>query len=111
MRSIKLFKWKEPNPDPDSPGEEKEVDLVEVLKILINNRDPSRMPRGIDQYRFYGRMNKIFEEAKKTNVLKIEEADYTQVKKIMEEDVPAAWGMNKDISKAIEEFLNVEETK
>lgn len=106
MREIKIFSWKEP--DPKSPGKLKDVDLTEVLKVLINNRDPQKMPKGIDQHRFYGRLGRAFEESEKTKILKLEEADYGQLKKIVEEDVDGAWGMHKDINKAIEDFMGAE---
>ena len=104
MREIKLIIWKEPNPE-DSK-KEKDVDLIEVLKILVSNAESQKALRGIDQHRFYGRLIKYFDEAEKTRVLRMEEVDYSQVKKIVEENIPAQWGLNKDINKAIEEFLN-----
>lgn len=107
MRTIKLFRWKEP--DLKNPGKLSDVDLVEVLKTLINNRDPQKMPyNGIDHHRFFGRLGKAFEEAEKTEILKLEEGDYSQLKKIVEEDVQGIWGLNKDISKAIEDFMSAE---
>ena len=107
MRSIKLFTWKEA--DSDNPGKEKDVDLVELLKILIYNRDPKKMFIGIDKHRFFGRLGKAFEESEKTRILKLEEADYVQLKKIVEEDVKGDWGMNKDINKAVEDFMDAEQ--
>lgn len=109
MREIKLFTWKEANPD--NLGKEKEVNLVEVLKILIYNRDPQKMFVGIDKHRFFGRLGKAFEESEKTRVLKLEEADYSQLKKIVEEDVKGDWGLSKDISKAIEDFMDANQIK
>lgn len=107
MRVIKLLNWREP--DPNNLKEKRDVDLVELLKVLINNRDPQKMPRGIDQHRFYGRLGKIFEKARKTKVLELEEGDYSQLKKIVEEDVDGAWGLNKNINKAVEDFLDAKE--
>ena len=109
MREIKLFTWKEA--DPKDPGKEKDVDLVEVLKILIYGRDPQKMFRGIDKHRFFGRLGKAFEEAEKTRTLKLEEADYSQLKKIVEEDVKGDWGMSKDINKAVEDFMDAKQVK
>ena len=107
MRSIKLFTWEEP--DSNNPGKKKDVDLVELLKVLINSRDPQKMPRGIDQHRFYGRLGKAFEKSEKTKVLELDEGDYSQLKKIVEEDVDGAWGMNKDINRAVEDFMNAKQ--
>ena len=107
MREIKLFTWKEA--DRDNPGKEKEVNLIEVLKILIYNRDPQKMFTGIDKHRFFGRLGRAFEESEKTNILKLEEADYSQLKKIVEEDVKGDWGLSKDINKAIEDFMDAKQ--
>ncbi len=107
MREIKLFNWKEP--DPENPGKKKDVDLVELLKVLIYSRDPKKMFVGIDKHRFFGRLGKAFEESEKTRILKLEEADYSQLKKIVEEDVKGDWGMNKDINKAVEDFMDAKQ--
>ncbi len=107
MREIKLFTWKES--DPNDPRKEKDVNLVEVLKILIYNRDPQKMFVGIDKHRFFGRLGKAFEESEKTKILKLEEADYSQLKKIVEEDVKGDWGLSKDINKAIEDFMEAKQ--
>lgn len=107
MREIKLFNWKEP--DPKDPKKEKNVDLIEVLKILIYARDPQKMFTGIDKHRFFGRLGKAFEKAEKTRVLELEEGDYSQLKKIVEEDVKGDWGLSKDINKAVEDFLGAEQ--
>lgn len=102
MREFKLKKWKEIDPD----GKEKEVNLINVLSVLINSRDPQKMPRGIDMFRFFNRIGKEFDKAEKEGILKLEEADYTQLKRFVNEDIPAGWGRNKDISEAIDLFLN-----
>lgn len=101
MREIKLFSWDEKNAE----GKTEKINLVNVLKLLLTARDPQKMPRGIDQHRLFRRLDLAFEKAEETQVLKLEEADYSQLKKIIDEDIPATWGLNKDISKAIEDFL------
>ena len=107
MREIKLFNWKEK--DPQNPGKETDVDLIEILKIMINNRDPNKMLRGIDNHRFFGRLVKAFDKSKGNKILELEEADYSQLKKMVEEDVPGTWGMNKDINRAVEDFMDAKQ--
>jgi len=101
MRKIKLETWKVK----DQEGNEKDEDLLVALSVLIANKDPKEMPRGIDKHRLFNRIANAFEKAEKTRVLELEEADYSFLKETVEKDIPAIWGMNKNISKAIEDFL------
>jgi hypothetical protein len=48
---------------------------------------------------------KAFEKAEKTKVLELEEATYKFMKGLLDE-MPATWGMNKNIMKAIDDFVD-----
>ncbi len=115
MRKIKLDKWKSPRQIFDKEGKptgETEVvdeDLLAALNVLIANKKPEEMPRGLDKFRTFGRLSKAFEKADNSRVLELEEADYKFLKDEIEKSVPSAWGMNKNISKAIEGFLEAKE--
>ncbi len=116
MRKIKLDKWKSNVPvyDKDDPTkivgtEEKDEDLLMALNVLIANKKPEEMPRGLDKFRTFGRLAKAFEKADESRVLELEEADYKFLKDEIENSIPSAWGLNKDISKAIEDFLESKE--
>lgn len=111
MKKIKLEKWKSNVPIYGEDGktivgtEEKDEDLLTALNVLIANKKPEDMPRGIDKFRLFGRISKAFEKADESRVLELEESDYTFLKEAIEKDTPASWGMNKNILKAIESFL------
>jgi len=115
MRKIKLDKWKSNVPKFDKDGttiigtEERDEDLLTALNVLIANKKPEEMPRGLDKFRTFGRLSKAFEKADKSRVLELEEADYKFLKDEIESSIPSAWGMNANISKAIEEFLESKE--
>lgn len=115
MRKIKLEKWKSRVPVRDSEGNptskftEADEDLLIALNVLIANKKPEEMPRGLDKFRTFGRLSKAFEKADKSRVLELEEAEYNFLKEEIEKSVPSAWGMNASISKAIEEFLEAKE--
>lgn len=115
MRRIKVETWKSDVPKYDGEKivgtEEKEEDLLAVLNVLISNMKPEEMPRGLDNFRLFGRLSKAFEKADKTKILELEETDYNFLKKTIEKDVPSTWGMNENILKAVETFLNAEEAK
>ena len=118
MRKIKLDKWKSNRPiyDKEDPTkivgtEEIDEDLLTALNVLIVNKKPEDMPRGLDKFRTFGRLSKAFEKADKDSVLELEEADYSFLKDEIEKAVPSSWGLNKDLLKAIEEFLDAKEEK
>jgi len=115
MRKIKIEKWKSKIPVMDSEGkpttETKELDedLLTALNVLIGNKKPEDMPRGLDKFRTFGRLSKAFEKADKSGILELEEADYSFLKEAIENDVPSTWGMNESILNAIEAFLSAEQ--
>uniref|UniRef100_A0A6M3IQI8 Tail assembly chaperone n=1 Tax=viral metagenome TaxID=1070528 RepID=A0A6M3IQI8_9ZZZZ len=110
MRKIKIEKWKSKVPKYDEGKivgtEDKDEDLLIAFNVLIANKKPEEMPRGLDKFRTFGRLSKAFEKADETGFLELEEADYKFLKDSIEKDVPASWGMNANIMKAMEEFLD-----
>lgn len=111
MRKIKIEKWKSKVPKYDEGGkivgtEEKDETLLDAINVLIANKKPEEMPRGIDKSRMFNRLSKAFEKADKTKVLELEEVDYKFVKDDLEKNIPGTWGMNTNIMKAVEEFLD-----
>ncbi len=107
MRKINLEVWNAK----DSKGKDIEEDLLVALGVLIANKKPEEMPRGLDKFRTFSRLSKAFENAEKSRVLELEEFDYKFLKDEIENSIPSSWGMNKDISKAIEDFLDAKEEK
>jgi hypothetical protein len=101
MRRIKIEKWVAQARD----GSNHEEDLLLALTTLVNAQPPERMPKGLDKFRLFGKINKAFEEARVSRELTLEEYEYSFLKKCVEEDVPAVWGTNKDVNNAIEAFL------
>jgi len=112
MRKIKIETWKSNVPKIEDGKiigyEEKDEDLLTVLNVLLANKKPEEIPKGLDKFRLFGRLGKSFDKADKTKVLELEEADYSFLRKMIESDVPSVWGMNENIAKAIEDFLNTE---
>lgn len=106
MIKIKVIKWSEKTRDGVT-----ESNTAILLKILINNTDVNALPRGIDSYRFFGRLGKAFTESEKTGFIELLEADYSQLKGIVEKDIVGPWGMNEKILEAVEEFLNAKQVK
>jgi len=113
MRKIKIETWKSKVPkyeDGEIVGtEDKEETLLTAINVLIATKKPEDMPRGLDNFRTMGRLSKAFDEADNSGVLKLEEADYSFIKKDLEKNIPSSWGMNQNIMKAVEEFLNAKQ--
>ena len=107
MRKIEIGKWKEPNAE----GKEIEVSLLNIINALIGSRKPDQIKHNVDDFRTMNRLAKAFEKAEKSKILELEEFDYKALRELVEKNIPDAWGFNKDISEAIERFLNAEPEK
>ena len=113
MRKIKLEKSKSQVPVYGEDGQtivdtkEQDEDLLTVLNHLISSKRPEEMPRGLDKFRLFSRLAKAFDKADKSRILELEDVDYTFLKESIEKDMPASWGMNQNISKAVEGVLEV----
>jgi hypothetical protein len=106
MRKIQISKWKVL----DHEGKELRTEsLLDAINVLIVGKKLEDIPRGIDKYRLFGRLGHAFDKAEKEGVLVLEEADYSFLRKTIEDDIPSVWAMNKDINGAIEAFLNAKE--
>ena len=105
MRKIPIIKWKVSSPK----GEELEDSTLSVLNALISTTRPEEMPRGIDNFRLFKRLSSAFEVAEASGTLVLEDADYALLKRIVENGVPAIWAMNKNISEAVNSFLEAKE--
>lgn len=117
MRRIKIEKWKSKVPVYGEDGKtivdttEKDETLLDAINVLIANKKPEEMPKGLDNFRTMSRLSKAFENAEKTGFLELEEVDYKFIKDDLEKNIPSAWGMNQSIMKAVEDFLNAESEK
>ena len=114
MRKIKIEKWKSKVPKYDEEGkivgtEDKDETLLDAINVLIANKKPEEMPRGLDNFRTMSRLSKAFEKADESGILELEEVDYKFIKDDLEKNIPSTWGMNENIMKAVEEFVNVEQ--
>ena len=105
MRKIKIGSWKAINPE----GKEYNETLLTALNVLIANKKPEEMPRGLEKFRIFNKRSKAFDNAEKSGELVLEETEYKFLKDTMEADIPSIWGTNPNISEAIEEFLNTKE--
>ncbi|MHA1330805.1 MAG: hypothetical protein ACTSR2_06995 [Candidatus Hodarchaeales archaeon] len=104
MRKIKIEKWKS-----QSPQGEKEESLLTVLNVIIANKHPNEMPKGLEKFKLFSKLSKAFEKAEDTNELVLEDTEYEFLKESIENNIPSIWGMNSNISKAIDAFFEAKE--
>jgi len=107
MRKIPIVKWIEKDKD----GNDVDSDSAFLIKVLFQARDPQKMPKGIDMFRMFNRIGKACEKSVKSGFIELEEADYAQVKKAVEEDTPANWAFMEKVNEAIELIVNAELVK
>ena len=113
MRKIKIEKWKSNVPKYEDGvivgTEEKDETLLDAINVLIANKKPEDMPRGLDNFRLMGRLSKAFTVADESGILELEEVDYKFIKDDLEKNIPSTWGMNQNIMNAVEGFLNAKQ--
>lgn len=102
MRRIPVTEWAVKMPD----GTEGKESLLQVLSILVTNKKPEELPRGLDQFKLFNKLVKAFEKAEQTKVLELEETEYTFLKNTIDRDIPSVWGANKNIVESIDNFYN-----
>lgn len=107
MRKIKVENWKAKNPN----GEDTDEDTILALTMLLNMQSPERLPKGIEKFRICNNILASFEKGRKTGTLELEETEYQLLSNIITNDIPSTWGMNPDISQAMEAFLSAEKEK
>jgi len=107
MRRIEIKKWKATLLD----GKEIEDSLLNAISVIIGNKNPEEVPRGIEKFRIFNKIAEAFDKADKAGILELEEREYEFLKETIEKDVPSTWALNKNLSKAINDFLKLEEEK
>jgi len=104
MREIQIVKWKE-----GIGSNEVERSIIDAFTVLLKDRSPEKIPRGLEKFKIFGRLSAAFDNAKETNKLVLEEREYEFLKKLITDDIPSFWALNKDILTEIENFLSARE--
>jgi len=114
MRKVKIKNWKASIPVKDEEGkivgsQEQDENLLVAINVLIASMKPEAQPKGLEKFRIFNKLAEAFEKAEQTKVLALEAREYDFVKNMLEKDMPSFWGMNKNLSKAIIDFLEAKE--
>ncbi len=105
MRNIEVKEWIVV----DAEKKEHKEDLLMLLSLLVTNKKPEELPRGLEQFKLFTKLTKAFEKAGETKVLVLEEDTYKFLKATVEKDIPSIWGKNKNIVEAINVFMDAKE--
>ena len=105
MRKITLRKWKSIN----SENKEVEESTIDMISVLIDLSHKEKPLNGFEQFQIFSRLNKSLEEAKKNNIIVLEEQDYKFLKEAVEKHVPATWALNRSLNEAVNELMNAKE--
>lgn len=105
MRKIKLVEW---NIDGAKPGEKDKEDLAQVLQALMKMIPVQNMPRGFDQFRTFNKIHKAFDNAEKSRELILEDAEYSFIKNLVTNFIPAHWSILEKRMEEMEKFMNLE---
>ena len=103
MRKIKLKKWKVKNPPDGSISEETLLTAIDTLITI------SEIPKGLKNFIIFSALGKAYDNAVKTGTLVLEEREYEFLNELITKNIPARWGLNKNLRNAIKEFLEAEE--
>ena len=93
----------------DPNGKRIEENTIVAIEVLLNSLTPEKIGSGLETFKIFHRLTTAFEDAKKTEILMLEETDYEFIKQIINENIPSSWGMNEDIYNAIDCFMNAED--
>lgn len=105
MRKITIHKWKAKMPN----GEEVDESTLNLFSLLLSAKKPEELPKGMEKFRIFTRLANAFDKAEKDNILILEESEYSFLKKMLETDLISTWGMNQNIVKAVDLFLEAKE--
>jgi len=114
MRKIKIKTWKAEVPVFSDDGKiigtkEEDENLLIAFNNLIGSKRPEEIPRGLDKFRLFNKLSKAFSKAEETKILQLEDAEYEFLKGLVENDIPSSWGMNENLFKAFNLFLEAKE--
>ncbi len=105
MKVVEVKRWVAKETDESGKPKETKEDTLMALTMLINQKGPATMPRGLDAFRIMNRLSKAFDAAEQTDKLVLSDSDYTFMKDMVVNDLPSNWGRNPQIVDAIEAFL------
>jgi hypothetical protein len=104
MYELEIQSWDVKIPTENNKFIERKENLIEAIKFLLGQ---SEQKQGFESFMIMHNIADAFNEAEKSNILKLEEREYDFVVNLIKEKVPAQWALNNKLSKQITEFLDL----
>jgi hypothetical protein len=105
MYQIDIIEWEANAPDKDGKVITHKESLIDAIKYLINISEPKI---GLENFMIIHNLAEALDNVD-DKVLKLQSREYSYVKDIMQEKVPAQWAMNKNLATQITKFLQLKE--
>jgi len=105
MTTIKIenVKWKSVDTNTNTELEET---LSDVLATILLLRNTQTSPRGLEIFKYYRQCSDAIIAAKQSGVIELEESSYNFLVGLVKTDMPASWGVNKNVAQAVDVFLS-----
>lgn len=113
MYKIQIHSWNVVVRNKEETTTHKE-NLIDAIKFLINTAKQEDLPTGIENFQIMHKLADAFDNFEKLSekdesILYLENREYTFVRNLMKKNIPAQWGMNKNLSEQINYFLTLQE--
>jgi hypothetical protein len=105
MRTMKLKSWMAKTPD----GKTVEENILDALNALLVQLRDKEMPFGWENYQIFGELGEVFENARKTGILKIKDREYKFLSELIKKKIPARWGAMKELREELDKFFNLKD--
>jgi len=108
MRKIKTISWLETRQTANGETEEVKSNSLDLIRVMIQTVSPQRLPTGLEAYEIMKSVHESLKSAKGKDVLILEDKVYDWIEENIFPQIPAVWGLNTDLSSAIDHIINAE---
>lgn len=111
MYKMKIDEWTTKIPNNEGKLVERKESFVDAIKVLINGAKQEDLPQGIENFQIMHKIAEAFDnyEVSENKELCLEKREYEFIRKLLEKNIPAQWGLNKKLSAQINNFLELKE--
>ena len=106
LRKIKIGFWTEPSQT--KPNKSIMVNTCTLIRTLFSGLPPAKIPRGLEAFELMKDLHQALVKAHDKEYLYLPENVYTFLQKECFPNIPATWGMMKDVSIAVTDLIDAE---
>ena len=104
MRKIEIHSWEEEGPE----GQKATQNTGGMIRVILMMISPQQMPRGLESFRTFSKITKALDDSEGKEFIFLEDPEFSFLSSIIQDNVPADWGGNPDIFKAVEAITEAE---